>query len=67
MADDADDVRQKALQLLRLLNEDTAKGLTNVPVRPDEQMVADAGLWGIVAQSSTRQPYSGSWTKGRCS
>ncbi len=39
-----DDVRQKALQLLRLLNEHTAKGLTDVPVRPDEQMVADAGL-----------------------
>lgn len=42
MADD--DVRQKALQLLRLLNEYTAKGLTHIPVRPDEQMVADAGL-----------------------
>jgi hypothetical protein len=39
-----DDVRHKALQLLRLLNEHTAKGLTDLPVRPDEQMVADAGL-----------------------
>ncbi len=42
MADD--DVRQKALQLLRLLNEHTAKGLTDIPARPDEQMVTDAGL-----------------------
>ncbi len=42
MADD--DVRQKALRLLRLSNEHIAKGLTDVPVRPDEQMVADAGL-----------------------
>jgi hypothetical protein len=42
MADD--DVGPKALQLLRLLNEHTAKGLTDLPVRPDEQMVADAGL-----------------------
>ncbi len=39
-----DEVRHKALQLLRLLNEHAAKGLTDVPVRPDEQMVGDAGL-----------------------
>ena len=43
MADDAD-VRHKALQSLGLLNEHIAKGLTSVPIRPDEQMVADAGL-----------------------
>ncbi len=40
----ADDVRKEALQLLRLLNEQQAKGLTDLPVIPDEQMAADAGL-----------------------